>query len=103
MSYEIDLKPTFLNQLTALPQREVAHVMDKVRMLQESPAPDAKSKKRLVGYKGAVYRIRSGDYRILYSFDQAKGWVVLLGVDNRKDVYEGEQLVAEEPGYDVAT
>ena len=103
MSYEIDLKPTFLNQLTALPQKEVAHVMDKVRILQEAPAPDSKSKKRLVGYKGAVYRIRSGNYRILYTFNESEGWVVLLGVDNRKDVYKGEQLVAEEPGYEVAT
>ncbi len=99
MSYEIVHKPTFTNQLLDLPSRELGHVLQKVKLLQESPAPDAKNKKRLVGYKGPVYRIRSGDYRILYSFGD--GWVTLLGVDKRADVYRGDQLVAEGPGFDV--
>jgi superfamily I DNA/RNA helicase/mRNA-degrading endonuclease RelE of RelBE toxin-antitoxin system len=99
MTWEIIHKPTFMNQLLDLPSRELGHVMQKVQMLQESPAPDAKNKKRLVGYKGNVYRIRSGDYRILYTFGD--GWVTLLGVDKRADVYRGDQLVAEGPGFDV--
>jgi superfamily I DNA/RNA helicase/mRNA-degrading endonuclease RelE of RelBE toxin-antitoxin system len=101
MSFEIDLKPTFMNQLLALPQREVVHVMEKVRLLQEAPQPDQKNKKRLKGYKGAVYRIRAGTYRILYTF--GNGWVALLGVDHRKDVYDNGELVAEGPSVDLAS
>jgi putative nucleotidyltransferase with HDIG domain len=103
MSYEIIHKSTFTNQLLALPSRELPHVLEKVRLLEDAPAPDAKNKKRLQGYAGAVYRIRAGDYRILYTFDEQNGWVALLGVDNRKDVYRGEQLVAEAPTFDVAS
>jgi superfamily I DNA/RNA helicase/mRNA-degrading endonuclease RelE of RelBE toxin-antitoxin system len=102
MSYEIIQKPTFLNQLLGLPSRELSHVLEKVKLLQADPAPDAKNKKRLTNYVGAVYRIRAGDYRIVYTFDEGQGWVALLGVDSRKDVYRGEQLVAEGPDFDVA-
>lgn len=99
MTYELVQKPTFLNQLRAVPAKELHQVLAKVELLQKAPQPDGKNKKRLVGYKGAVYRIRSGDYRILYTFGE--GWVTLLGVDHRKDVYEGDQLVAEKPGFDL--
>ena len=43
-----------------------------------------------------MFRLRFGDYRIIYSFDARKGWVALLGVDNRKDVYKHGQLVADD-------
>ncbi len=101
MTYEMIHKQTFTNQLMALPSKELTHVLQKVHILQTSPAPDAKNKKRLVGYEGAVYRIRSGDYRILYTFTEHPPWVILLGVDNRKDVYRGTQLVADAPAFDT--
>src|SRR5215208_6661884 len=99
MTYEIIHKPTFTNQLLALPKAELGNILEKVELLRQAPQPDAKNKKRLQGYKGAVFRIRSGDYRILYTF--AEGWVALLGVDHRKDVYEDDQLVAAGPGFAV--
>ena len=93
-------KPTFTNQLLGLPRAEVPHILEKVELLRDAPQPDAKNKKRLQHYKGSVYRIRAGNYRIIYTFGD--GWVALLGVDNRKDVYEGDQLLAEGPGFNVA-
>jgi superfamily I DNA/RNA helicase len=48
--------------------------------------------KKLQGYEN-VYRVRVSDYRLLYSFGQ--GWVKLLSVRHRKEVYKGIQSAAD--------
>lgn len=95
MSFEIVHKPTFTNQLFAIPRERVVQVLEKVERLREDPKPHGDLKKKLHGYEGDVYRLRSGDYRVLYTYGD--GWVTLLGVDDRKDVYKGERLIAEGP------
>lgn len=101
MSFELIHKPTFTNQLLAIPKEQVVQILEKTERLREDPAPHGKPKKKLHGYTGNVYRLRSGDYRVLYTYGD--GWVTLLGVDARKDVYKGDQLVAEEPGVPVSS
>lgn len=98
MAYTVIHKPTFTNQLLAQHPTVITQVLDKARLLETAPAPDAKSKKRLVGYKQPIFRLRAGDYRILYTFDEREGWVALLGVDARKDVYRDGELVADMTG-----
>ena len=95
MSFEIVHKPTFTNQLLAIPKERVVQVLEKVERLREDPRPHGDLKKKLHGYEGNVYRLRSGDYRVLYTYGD--GWVTLLGVDDRKDIYRGDRLLAEEP------
>ena len=34
-----------------------------------------------------AYRIRIGDYRVIYSFDRSKGILQLLAVGHRREVY----------------
>lgn len=34
------------------------------------------------------YRVRVGDYRILYTVDFKKRVILILDIDNRKDVYK---------------
>jgi mRNA-degrading endonuclease RelE of RelBE toxin-antitoxin system len=87
--YDLDRTRTFDAQLMALPFDIQAQVLDKIKLLATDPAPNAKNKKRLVGHKGNICRIRSGDYRVVYTFD-SNGRVSLLGVDHRKDVYRKE-------------
>lgn len=99
MAYELVHKRTFQNQLLDLPKEQVVHVLEKVDLLRDDPSPDGKVKKKLHGYKGDVYRLRSGDYRIIYAY--GSGLVALLGVDARKDVYKGDKLIAEDLGIDV--
>lgn len=99
MIYTVIHKPTFTNQLLALHPTVISQVLDKARLLETAPAPDAKSKKRLVGYRQPIFRLRAGDYRILYTFDERAGWVALLGVDDRKDVYREGELVTDITGF----
>jgi superfamily I DNA/RNA helicase/mRNA-degrading endonuclease RelE of RelBE toxin-antitoxin system len=99
VSFEIIHKPTFTNQLLAIPKERVLQILEKIEVLRDDPKPHSNLKKKLHGYKGDIYRLRSGDYRIIYTYGD--GWVALLGVDARKDVYRGNKLVAEETEIDV--
>jgi superfamily I DNA/RNA helicase/mRNA-degrading endonuclease RelE of RelBE toxin-antitoxin system len=100
MSFELIHKPTFTNQLLAIPNDQIGLILDKIeRILRQDPSPHDKLKKKLHGYKGNVYRLRCGDYRIIYTYGD--GWVTLLGVDNRKDIYKGERLMAEAPDVSI--
>lgn len=101
MSFELIHKPTFTNQLLAIPHDRMRQVLEKIELLRENPEPHGKLKKRLHGYKGNIYRLRSGDQRIIYTYGD--GWVTLLGVDARKDVYKGQKLVAEDTELDVSS
>jgi len=99
MLFEIIHKPTFTNQLLAIPKEQVVQILEKIEVLRDDPKPHGSLKKKLHGYKGDIYRLRSGDFRIIYTYGD--GWVALLGVDARKDVYKGNKLVAEEAEVDV--
>ncbi|MBA2712201.1 MAG: UvrD-helicase domain-containing protein, partial [Rubrobacteraceae bacterium] len=101
MSFELIHKPTFTNQLLAIPKERVVQILEKTTILTEDPSPHGSQKKKLHGYTGSVYRLRSGDYRVLYTYGD--GWVTLLGVDDRKDIYKGDRLIAEEPGVPVSS
>src|SRR5207244_9620689 len=83
------------------PKDRVVQILEKIELLREDPVPHGSLKKKLHGYKGDVYRLRAGDYRIVYS--HGDGWVALLGVDDRKDVYKGDRLVADEPAVAIGS
>jgi superfamily I DNA/RNA helicase/mRNA-degrading endonuclease RelE of RelBE toxin-antitoxin system len=101
MSFELLHKPTFTNQLLALSKEYMVQVIEKVERLRDDPKPDGKAKKKLKGYKNNVYRLRSGDLRIIYTI--AGNCVALLGVDDRKDVYRSEPLDVEPTSLDEQT
>jgi mRNA-degrading endonuclease RelE of RelBE toxin-antitoxin system len=99
MYFELIHKRTFENQLRGLPPDRRLQVMDKISILRDDPSPHEPLKKQLRGYKDRVYRLRSGDFRVFYTFGD--GWVTLLGVSDRKDAYRGEKIEAEQPGSDL--
>ncbi len=74
----ITMKPAFLGGIRALPAKEVQQVLSKIDLLCQDPSPDGKVKKHLTHLKGKPYRIRSGDYRILYTFDAMRVSVLTL-------------------------
>ncbi len=103
MTFELIHKPTFTNQLLLIPRERISQILTKIeKELRADPAPHDPVKKKLHGYRGDVYRLRSGDYRILYTYGD--GWVTLLGVDDRKDIYDKHgQVVAEGPDIPISS
>jgi superfamily I DNA/RNA helicase/mRNA-degrading endonuclease RelE of RelBE toxin-antitoxin system len=102
-AWNLTLKPSFLAEFQALPPKEARQVMSKLEMLTVDPTPDAKVKKHLTHLPGKLHRIRSGDYRILYTFEHP--FVSVLAVRKRDegtyDDVAGESLgglAADMPG-----
>lgn len=70
-------------QLRGFPPSIYQHIVKKIEALQTEPYPAGS--KKLAGREG--WRMRVGDYRILYTVDTKAKEVTILSVAHRKDAY----------------
>ncbi|MCC6808072.1 MAG: UvrD-helicase domain-containing protein [Deltaproteobacteria bacterium] len=83
----LSMKPSAQNELFALDAKVTKQILDKLKALCADPMPDAKVKKKLKHLDRDLYRLRSGDYRIFYLFDDK--YVSVLKIDKRaEDTYD---------------
>lgn len=85
-SYSVLLKPSVEKDLRALPKSAVKRVWTKLEALAGEPLPAQSIK--LSGAE-ALYRVRVGDYRVVYSVDHQSKLVLIHYVRHRKDAYRG--------------
>ena len=98
----VTLKPTFQTEWLALPAKEGHQVMEKIQMLLMDPTPAGKVKKQLKHKTTRIYRLRAGDYRIFYTYEEP--YISLLSVRKRKEDTYDDDLEAEFlGGYNPAT
>ena len=83
MSYSLYLLPTASKDLARLPKEAYLRCRETLLALSNNPHPSGC--KKLVGEDG--YRVRVGEYRILYRIDEPSKRVYLYRVKHRKDVY----------------
>jgi mRNA interferase RelE/StbE len=83
-SYKVRWKSSALKELKSLPSEVIARVIREVDGLGNDPFPDGIRK--LAGTE-RTYRIRVGDYRIVYSVDGDQLIVEIIRVRHRKDIY----------------
>lgn len=86
MSYEIEYHPKAQKGFLALPakaQRRLAQVID---ALAENPRPVGC--KKLGGKLADLYRVRSGNYRVVYQLKDKKLIIYLLRIGKRGDIYK---------------
>lgn len=86
MAYRIELTPAAQRDLRSLDRPLLRRIDAKIRALAEDPRPLGVEK--LTG-EGNIYRVRVGDYRILYQIDDAVVIVLVVRVRHRRDVYRG--------------
>jgi len=79
--------------LLALPPKETHQVLEKINLLVQDPTPDAKVKKQLKHMNGRLHRLRSGDFRIFYTFEQP--YISILALRRRDDYTYDEDMDAE--------
>ena len=79
----LTMKPAFLSQWATLDGKEAKTVQQKLDALVRDPVADAKVKKRLSHLDGKIHRIRAGQMRIFYVYDEK--FVSVLGMDRRDD------------------
>ncbi len=83
MTYNIIILPRVQKQLQRLPRDPYQHVRDAIRSLAQEPRPHGSVK--LTGRDG--WRIRVGDYRVIYEIDDDDRVVTVLSVGHRRDIY----------------
>lgn len=85
MAYAVELRPAAYRDLKALPREVLERVRKKINPLAENPRPQGVEK--LSGCEDS-YRIRIGDYRILYRIQDAPLFLVIIGrVRHRREAY----------------
>ena len=83
--YAIDIKPSARRELENLSDNLIARLVPKIDALAANPRPSGCRKLR--GYKD-LWRIRVGDYRIVYLVDDDRKMVSVTRVAHRRDVHE---------------
>ncbi len=84
MSYSVFLHPQVIKFLKKIPEEDVKRIRAK---LSELVNPYSAKASKLGGHKDA-FRIRVGDYRILYTVNDRKKVVVVFKIDRRGRVYK---------------
>lgn len=84
MAYNLEVLPTAKRQLDRLPADIQRRAADAINRLCENPRPVGAIK--LTGNEG-LYRVRSGDYRIVYRIEDSRLLVLIVKVGHRKEIY----------------
>ena len=84
MAYRIQFKKSARKEIAALPKRDQRRVVSAIEALSDDPRPEGVRK--LTGTEDA-YRLRVGDYRIVYQITDNVLTVFVVRVGHRKDVY----------------
>jgi mRNA interferase RelE/StbE len=82
-SYSVLIRRSAAREIEALPLRDRRRVVTRIEGLAANPRPVGSEK--LSGEE--KYRIRQGDYRILYEIADRDLIVTVVRVGNRRDVY----------------
>lgn len=83
--FNIVVRESVLKDLRKIPKPFLKNINKKISDLSANPFPA--SFKKLTGSKG-LYRIRSGDYRIIYGVNVKDRLVAIQYIGNRKDIYD---------------
>lgn len=82
--YDVILKPSVEKDLRALSATVRARVLARLEHLREEPMP--RQAVKLAGGE-AWYRVRVGDYRIIYGVDTRARQITVHYIRHRRDVY----------------
>jgi mRNA interferase RelE/StbE len=77
-----------LAYLKTTPAKHRKQIVNKINGLAAQPHPaNCKVVQGMTDGEDQVYRIRSGDYRVLYVVRENPAQIIILDIDHRKDVY----------------
>ncbi len=83
--YQVDFAPRVEKQLEKIPKNIRNLIVEKIENLATNPRPS--NVEPLHGKDDGLFRIRQGDYRIVYSIQDYQLLVLIVRVAHRKEVY----------------
>jgi len=85
MTYEVVLAPAAARQLRRFDPQVRRRIQAAIELLATEPRPPAAT--RLIGGAGE-WRVRTGDYRIVYEIEEERLLVLVLSAGHRREIYQ---------------
>lgn len=82
-TYRIFFKKSVEKDLTVIPKGDLVKILRRIKMLIDNPRPSSCEKLTDRG----IYRLRQGDYRIVYSIQDQELTVFVVKVAHRRNDY----------------
>ena len=83
--YSLSIKSSAAKELEVISEKAtLTRLIDKIKSLASQPRPSGAEK--LAG-RPNLYRVRQGNYRVIYSVDEQLRVVDVIKVGHRRDVY----------------
>jgi len=82
-NYKLLIKPSAAKELEELPKKDRQRIVAKIRGLATDPRPPGSEK--LSGEE--KYRVRQGNYRIIYSIEDETITITVVKIGHRREVY----------------
>lgn len=83
-TYRIEFRPAAVRELRKMDRSTQPRIRGAIELLAQDPRPPAS--RPLRGREG--YRLRVGDYRIIYTINDGILLVVVVTIGHRRDVYQ---------------
>ena len=85
MNYAVRLERQAEKELRSLPSQILKRIDKRLLTLAEEPWP--RDSLKLKGKEGEGWRIKTGDYRILYTIDEAQKIIKVYRIKHRREAY----------------
>jgi len=82
-SYSVLVKRDAEKELRRLPRRDLRRLVDRIAALAVEPRPTGVEKLSTL----ERYRVRQGDYRVVYEIDDQARTVIVVKIGHRREVY----------------
>ena len=83
-NYNILISATAEKVLKKIPKKDRIRIVQLIQTLAISPVPQGARK---LMYEQNIYRVRQGNYRVIYELKNKKLIILILKIGHRKDIY----------------
>jgi mRNA interferase RelE/StbE len=81
--YQVELRRKAQRDLEKLPKKDFETAIKAIKGLSANPRPKGVEKIKIAG----LWRIRQGDYRIVYNIDDNQKVIIILRIGHRREIY----------------
>lgn len=81
--YRVIIRKSAADELSRIPKKNLRRIVERIRSLGDVPRP--RGSEKLSAQER--YRLRQGDYRIVYSIDDSVETVEVVKIGHRSEIY----------------
>lgn len=85
MKYQVIFTKKVAKEIRQLNKKDIPRIIEKAESLAQDPRPEGS--KKLSGIKDDFWRVRVGNYRIIYLIEEEIKIVQISKIGHRKDIY----------------